>query len=114
MDNVCYTFSSDGSNPNYSVIVTNSTLNGWTSYASGYKAVSFTDCKFGKSTGIYQNAFCRPYSATTFTNCEFEEGYLFDSKRTTSTFVNCTVGGVLVTPENVVDLLGKDAANIQF
>lgn len=112
IDNVCYTISSDGANPNYSIIVTNTTLNGWTSYASGYKSVSFTDCKFGKGTGGYQYAFCRPYSETTFTNCVFEEGYEFDASRTTNTFVNCYVGDTLITADNIVELLGTDAASV--
>ena len=111
IDNVCYTFSSDGSNPDYSVIFTNSTLNGWTSYTSGYKSVSFTDCKFGKGTGGYQYAYMRPYSSTTLTNCEFEEGFEFDATRTSVVFENCTVGGVALTQDNLSELLGADAAS---
>ena len=111
LDNVCYTISSDGFNPNYSIIVTNTTLNGWTSYIGGYKSVSFTDCKFGKGTGGYQYAYCRPYSETTFTNCVFEVGYEFDASKTTNTFVNCYVGDTLITADNIVELLGTDAAN---
>ena len=114
IDDVCYTISSDGSNANYSIIVTNTTLNGWTSYTGGYKSVSFTDCKFGAGTGGYSYAYCRPYSDTTFTNCVFEEGYTFDSLRCTSTFINCYVGDTLITEDNVVELLGDSAANIVF
>ncbi|MBO4940421.1 MAG: hypothetical protein J6D30_05335 [Clostridia bacterium] len=112
IDNVCYTISSDGSNPNYSIIVKDSVLNGWTSYTGGYNSVSFTDCTFGKGTGGYQYAYARPYSATTFTDCVFEEGYEFDARQTTNTFVNCYVGDTLVTQDNVATLLGGDAANI--
>ena len=114
IDNVCYTFNSDGANPNYSVIVTNSTLNGWTSYSGSYKSVSFTDCNFGAGTGGYKYAFCRPYSATTFTNCVFEEGYEFDATCATSVFVDCYVGDTLITRDNVVALLGDSAANVSF
>lgn len=114
IDDVCYTISSDGSNANYSIIVTNTTLNGWTSYTGGYKSVSFTDCKFGAGTGGYSYAYCRPYSDATFTNCVFEEGYTFDSLRCTSTFINCYVGDTLITEDNVVELLGDSAANIVF
>ena len=104
IDNVCYTFSSDGANSNFSVIVTNSTLNGWTSYAKGYKSVSFTNCNFGKGTGGYQYAFMRPYNDTTFTNCVFEEGYEFDSTLCVSTFINCYYGDQLITQSNVASL----------
>jgi len=113
IDNVCYTFNSDGSNPNYSLIVKNTTLKGWTSYTSGYKSVSFADCKFGKGTGKHQYAYCRPYSPTTFTNCHFEEGFELDATQTTDiTFVNCYVGNTLVTEGNIVNLLGADAAQV--
>lgn len=110
IDDVCYTFNSDGANANYGLYFTNSTFNGWTSYTGGYKEVKITDCKFGKGTGGYQYAFCRPYSATTFTNCVFEEGYEFDASRTTNTFVNCYVGNVRITSSNVTELLGANAA----
>ena len=112
IDDVCYTISSDGSNRNYSIIVTNSTLNGWTSYTSGYKSVSFTNCRFGQGTGSYRYAYCRPYSNTTFTGCVFEVGYEFDATQCTSTFVNCYVGDTLITADNVVSLLGEDAAKV--
>jgi len=111
LDNVCYTFSSDGSNPDYSVIVTNSTLNGWTSFTSGYKSVSFNDCIFGKGTGAYQYAYMRPYSDTAFSNCVFSEGYELDARQTDDiTLYNCTVGGVKLTQDNLTTLLGANAA----
>ena len=111
LDNVCYTFSSDGSNPNYSVIVTNSTLNGWTSFVRGYKSVSFNDCIFGKGTGAYQYAYMRPYSDTAFSNCVFSEGYELDARQTDDiTLYNCTVGGVKLTQDNLTTLLGANAA----
>lgn len=110
IDNVCYTFSSDGSNINYSVIINNSTLNGWTSYTSGYESVSFNDCILGEGTGAYTYAYMRPYSDTDFINCEFSEGYKLDATQTDSiTLFNCTVGGVELTQENLVSLLGEGA-----
>ena len=110
LDNVCYTFNSDGSNPNYSVIVTNSTLNGWTSFTSGYKSVSFNDCIFGKGTGAYQYAYMRPYSDTAFSNCVFSEGYELDARQTDDiTLYNCTVGGVKLTQDNLTTLLANAA-----
>jgi hypothetical protein len=111
IDNTCYTFSSDGSNPDHSVIITNSTLNGWTSYTSGYKAVSFTNCTFGKGTGDYQYAYMRPYSDTAYSNCVFSEGYELDARIADDiTLYNCTVGGVKLTQDNLTTLLGADAA----
>ena len=112
IDNVCYTFSSDGANANYSVIVTNSTLNGWTSYAGGYKSVTFSNCKFGKGNGAYDYAYMRPYSNTPFTNCTFEVGYEFDSTQCTSTFINCYYGDQLITSSNVSTLLGSSASQV--
>ena len=112
IDNVCYTFNSDASNPNYSIIVKNSTLNGWTSYTSGYKSVSFDNCKFGKGTGTYQYAYIRPYNDTTFTNCVFEKDFSFDATLATSTLINCYVEDVLITDSNKVELLGTRAQNL--
>ena len=91
---------------------TNSTFNGWTSYSDIFKEVSFTNCNFGKGTGGYTYAYMRPYNDSTFTNCVFEENYLFDSSKATSTFVNCYVGNTLITQENVTALLGSSASNI--
>ncbi|MBO5225588.1 MAG: hypothetical protein J6B46_04160, partial [Parabacteroides sp.] len=115
LDKVCYTFNSDAGNKNYSVIVTNSTLNGWTSYSDVHKEVKFTNCNFGKGTGGYQYASCRPYNKSQFENCVFEEGFEFDATRNNEIFFkNCKVGTTVITAENVVSLLGADAANIKF
>ena len=105
IDNVCYTFNSDGGNKNYGVYISNSTLNGWTSFSDAHKEVIFTNCKFGKGSGGYSYAFCRPYNACVFENCEFAEGYEFDTSQQTSiVFRNCTYGGVKITAENAATL----------
>ena len=105
IDNVCYTFNSDGGNKNYGVYILNSTLNGWTSFSDAHKEVKFTNCKFGKGSGGYSYAFCRPYNACVFENCEFAEGYEFDTTQQTSiVFKNCTYGGVKITAENAETL----------
>jgi small nuclear ribonucleoprotein (snRNP)-like protein len=105
IDNVCYTFNSDGGNKNYGVYISNSTLNGWTSFHDAHKEVKFTKCKFGKGSGGYSYAFCRPYNACVFENCEFAEGFEFDTSRQTSiVFKNCTYGGVKITAENAATL----------
>lgn len=109
LDKVCYTISCD-QGKNQGLIATNSTFNGWTSYAATLGEASFTDCNFGKDTGGYQYAYLRPYAPTTLTNCIFETGYKLDARQTTVTLVNCYVGDTLVTADNVVTLLGADAA----
>lgn len=102
-DDVIYTFNSDAGSKEYGVYVTNSTLNGWTSFSDVHKEVVFTDCTFGEGNGY---AFCRPYNAPSiFTNCVFEEGFEFDtSKSADITFNNCYYGDTLITAENAATL----------
>ena len=48
-------------------------------------------------------------------NCVFEEGFEFDATKNNEIFFkNCKVGTTVITAENVVSLLGADAANIKF
>lgn len=94
------------------MVVTNSTVNGWTSLA-GFKSVSFTNCKLGENSIKYWQSMgysqdydrlFRIYSATTFTSCEFEQGYYLDlSAGGTLTLIDCTVNGVEITAENYAD-----------
>ncbi len=105
IDDVCYTFNSDAGNKAYGVYISNSTLNGWTSYSDVHKEVVFTDCNFGKGTGGYKYAFCRPYNASVFKNCVFEEGFEFDTSKTSDlVFENCYYGDTLITAENAASL----------
>lgn len=105
IDKVCYTFNSDGGNKEYGVYISNSTLNGWTSYSDVHKEVVFTNCNFGADTGGYKYAFCRPYNASVFENCVFEEGYEFDTTKTSDiVFSNCYYGDTLITAENAATL----------
>lgn len=109
IDKVCYTFNSDGGNKEYGVYISNSTLNGWTSYSNVHKEVVFTDCKFGADTGSYKYAFCRPYNASVFENCVFEEGFEFDTSKTSDiVFKNCYYGDTLITAENAATLGNGD------
>ena len=114
LDNVvinpgAYTFNADSSGGR-SVTFTNSTLNGWTSYTSGFSSFSFTNCKFG-SNGSY--AYLRPYSPTTLTNCTFSNGYKLDASCTSGIVLkNCKVGETLITADNLTTLLGEDAAGV--
>ena len=99
---VIYTFNSDGGNKNYGVYISNSTLNGWTSFSAVHKEVIFTNCSFGEGSGY---AFCRPYNASVFENCVFEEGFEFDTTQTSEiTFINCYYGETLITAENAATL----------
>ena len=105
LDKVCYTFNSDAGNKDYGVYISNSTLNGWTSYSNVHKEVVFTNCNFGQGTGDYQYAFCRPYNASVFENCVFEEGFKFDTSETSDlVFINCYYGDTLITAENAATL----------
>ena len=114
VDKTCYTIHADGTYADkYMFIVKDSVINGWTSYSNVYKHVEWTNCKFGKGTGAYTYAYCRPYNDSTFTNCTFSEDYSgFDSTCATSTFINCYKGKTLITDSNKVELLGESAKNI--
>ena len=102
IDGTIYTFNSDGGNKNYGVYISNSTLNGWTSYSNVHKEVIFTNCYFGEGSGY---AFCRPYNATVFENCVFEEGYEIDTSKISGlVFKNCYYGDVEITAENATTL----------
>jgi predicted ribosomally synthesized peptide with SipW-like signal peptide len=103
---IAYTISCDsGSGKN--LIVTNSTLKGWTSYAGTLASAEFTNCDF-ESNGSY--AFLRPYCATTLTNCEFSDDFALDATETSEiTLVNCTYNGTPITAANLTSLLGADA-----
>ncbi len=104
---IAYTVHCDTGNGK-KLIVTNSTLNGWTSFAGTLASAEFTDCKFG-SNGTY--AYLRPYCATTLTNCEFSDGFALDATRTSEiTLVNCTYNGTPITAANLTSLLGAGAA----
>lgn len=103
---VVYTFNSDGGNENYGVYISNSTLNGWTSFSKVHKEVVFTDCEFGMGSGY---AFCRPYNACVFEDCEFSTDMKFDTTQATEiVFKNCTYGGVKITAENAASLQTDD------
>lgn len=106
IDKVCYTFNSDAGSKDYGVYISNSTLNGWTSFSDVHKEVVFTNCNFGKGTGDYKYAFCRPYNApTVFENCVFAEGFEFDTPKSSDiTFINCYYGETLITAENAATL----------
>lgn len=88
--NVVYTFNSDGT-PGVregSVKISNSKMNGWTSFSDTHVIVVFENCTFAEGSGY---AYCRPYNKVEFNNCTFEEGFTFDKSQTSEiTFNNCT------------------------
>ena len=105
LDVAGYTFNIDSAVAGSTLTIKNSTLNGWTSYTSGIKLVSFENCKLGLNAYEY----LRPYSETKLTNCEFtSDGYLLNaggSNAYTITLTNCTKNGISITAENVKNLL---------
>ena len=97
---------------NVDIIVTNSTVNGWTSLA-GFNHAYFTNCKLGENTAkVWQgygysrdyDRLFRPYCNATLTNCELEEGYYIDLSALGAdceiVLDNCTVNGVVLTADN--------------
>ena len=72
------------------ITVTDCELNGWTSYTNTVEVVTFTNCKFGKSTSGY--AFLRPYCKTIITDCTFSSDFqinLSGSGTYTVELINC-------------------------
>ena len=111
--NTIYTFNSDGGNKNYGVYISNSTMNGWTSYSNVHKEVVFTNCEFTKGNGY---AFLRAYNNTEFVNCHFDADAKFELQviaGAVATFENCYYGDTLITAENITELgllYGTDAS----
>ena len=105
------------------LIVTNSTVNGWTSLA-GLDSVSFTNCKLGEnSTKCWQNygydadydRLIRPYGTATFTGCTFEKNFYIDlsalANGNTVTLTNCNCEGVVLTAENYANYITVELPN---
>lgn len=102
-DGVLYTINTgeEGSTP-IKLIVTNSTLAGWTSFAANVESASFTNVTFEQGT-YYNNIYGRvikPYVSTTFTDCSFIEHMNLDlsalGQGQKITMKNCTVNGQAV------------------
>ena len=100
IDGTTYTISCD-QGMNQGLTATDSTFNGWTSYAATLGDAKFVDCYFGEGSGY---AYCRPYAPTEFVNCEFEAGYTLEP-RAAVTLENCTLDGVALTNANIADLV---------
>ncbi len=85
--------------------VTNSTLEGWTSYGTSTTA-TFTNVNF--ECGEYANF--KPYSSTVLTDCNFEAGFQIDFTALSGvlTFKNCKYNGEVLTAENFASLVNID------
>ena len=105
LDVAGYTFNIDAAVADSTLTIKDSTLNGWTSYTSGIKLVSFENCKLGLNAYEY----LRPYSETKITNCEFTSAeYKLNAGGTgtyTITISKCKKNGTEITAENVKSLL---------
>ena len=105
LDVAGYTFNIDAAVADSTLTITDSTLNGWTSYTSGIKLVTFERCKLGLNAFQY----LRPYSETKLISCEFTSAdYQLNaggSDAYTITLTNCTKSGTPITAENVKTLL---------
>jgi len=104
---VAYTVHCDAGNGK-NLVVTNSTLNGWTSFAGTLASATFTNCYFG-TNGSY--AYLRPYCPTTLVNCAFAADFEMDATKSSQIILkNCTYDGNLITQANLTNYLGADAA----
>lgn len=108
-DGVLYAINTGETGPNGSagidLIVTNSTIKGWTSYGDAIESASFTNVSFGQGT-YYDNIYGRvlkPYVNTTLTDCSFIEHMNLDLSALKEghkvTIENCTVNGQAVTAD---------------
>ena len=121
---VCYALNTGEGDGTHSLIVTNSTFMGWTSFGTAIKDASFTDCTFGQGD-YYTNVFGRlvkPYVDTVFENCEFNSKFYIDLSQLGKDgdgnvlnpdakiiLKNCTVNGVKLTAENWKDLIAPES-----
>ena len=99
------------------LIVTNSTINGWSSFA-GIASASFTECTFGANTtkfwegqgydSVYDR-LVKPYVDTLFKDCVFKQKVYLDlsalGEGCQITLDQCTADGTLITADNYTTLL---------
>lgn len=104
----------DGGSP--TIIVKNSTLGGWTSYAACVESATFENVTFTIDHN-YGYCYLRPYAKTTLTNCTFGESFLMGAGTTgfTITLNNCYKGETLVTAANFQKLCADsdDLSNLK-
>lgn len=92
------------------LVVVNSTLQGWNSYAGSVANSRFENVKF--IDGEFHNF--RPYNNTVCKNCDFAAGVVIDLScmvdGATIKFINCTYDGQPLTAANLTDAEGVDVA----
>jgi len=106
IDGTTYTIHCDSAS-GQGLTVTNSTLNGWTSYAGTLGDALFINCNFGEGSGY---AYMRPYAPTVLRNCHFEAGFKMDP-RASVVLENCYLDGVLITEANLSTLVVSNIDN---
>lgn len=110
--NVTYTLNDDSKAK--TIKVSNSTLQGWTSYNPGTTGY-FENVSFEKGT----YATLRPHGDAFLTNCTFEKDFVLDLSKLADgkkvTIKNCYYNGVLITSTNIDDLAeDNEAGDIVF
>ena len=102
-----YPFNHDGES-NYSLIVKDSVLHGWTSYGN-IVAANFENVEFSMGASGYDCVAA--YTDTNFTNCNFDSDFVVYAQKAgfNFTFENCNKDGVAVTAENFKTLFPEDS-----
>lgn len=98
--NAVYPFNVN-TNSKLNINVTDSVLNGWTSYGKTVSKVVFKNCEFGIGHGY---GYVVAYADTDFINCKFAEGFdplTKNNNNKTMTFTDCYKNEIKITPENV-------------
>lgn len=107
IDGTTYTISCDSASYQ-GLYAVNCTFNGWTSYAKTIGEVYFYSCSFGEGNGYN---YSRPYADTTYENCAFAAGHTVNV-RANVVFKNCTLDGVLLTEDNIKDLIAVTSGTV--
>lgn len=114
IDEGTYAINIGGGN-GHQLLVSDSTLYGWSSY-SGLSLAVFEGCTFGQGQTDY--AYLRAYDATDFIDCQFEEGFKLgvnssgfeNGEGFTITLTNCYYGNRLITAENFAESLTESGS----
>ena len=109
-EDMCYAINTGEGDGTHSLVVSNSTIKGWSSYGTAIKDLTFTNCTFAQGE-YYTDVFGRivkPYVDTVFENCEFNSKFYIDLSAFEGEKIvlkNCTVNGVTLTAENWTSLI---------
>ena len=102
IQNVTYTINTGSGKQN--VTVTNSNLEGWTSYGAS-TSVTFEEVNF--TTNPDAASYLRPQGVTIMKNCTFDADYRFslDLLQKEMKLIDCTWNGQPITAENIQDMI---------